>query len=777
MSLRSLYAVKNDLIRSFGSDSLLKSGDRALLWRIFINVIPCVSFETDADLGDHVCKTLSKLTADYISLKDKSLPTMDKVVADPLGAGGDSDGGVDSNVDGNDEWSAYHTSLATMEDIKMDLDRLYITGIVDEYFEKPHRISLLSNVLLLWACRNKEIAYRQGMHEVAACLLYAVEEELVAYNSDNTGSTLFPKDKILPAISEPDAVEAHTYWLFDHVMMHLSPLYDPEAKKKGSETNTNVVHFCCAIQQQALQEIDPDLYLQLENCSVYPQIYGMRWTRLMFSREMPMVATHGLRVWDYLLAQCFRVKALESSDSNEHGSLFSDVDISTDDSASNVFSEYLSSVSNSSAENSIFPSSSGRSASMSMEDKKRYGYKSTVLVYVGHVALSMIEHVREQCLSGSMNEALSALMRFPTVNDEEVVEILQRANSIANDTFVIDSSHRAGGTGTGDMHTGGKVDGKATNNTTRPTWLAAPQNNTHLKSTGYTNSFNNKTSITKDESNTNKVIGSSEALEQNITTKIANIPAKASQIAVKGIQTVSRGIDKLRGSIIGVVRGTGKAKEEDTASSSGDSFIAVSNSSSSPNKLDISSSSASSTLTEDVVEQKQETQRINTFNANARKPIDDEDILKDTSSSSSNMELVDDILGSMDASFGTGTRNNIFRSGTKSQTDRVPPSDGRASTSGIATRIIDVADGMKVLGKKSGLDGLSNQIVKSRADAAKKLRQLADFLEGPETGLMQEYDQLAYGAKKSVDSSNKGSSGDKNTSLANDDLFSLLLEK
>lgn len=769
MSLSTVYAVKKDLTEKFGPTSLLKNGDRALLWRIFLGVIPSTSLKVDADLVDHVSDTLSKLTADYTALKAKSLPTMDKVVADPLGAG-DGNGGVDSSGGANDEWSAYHTSLATMEDIKMDLDRLYITGIVDEYFEKPHRIALLSNVLLLWACRNKEIAYRQGMHEVAACLLYAVEEELLAYNSASSENVMrFPKSKILAAISEPDAVEAHTYWLFDHLMLHLSPLYDPEAKKKGSETNTNVVHFCCAIQQQVLQEIDPDLYLQLENCSVYPQIYGMRWTRLMFSREMPMVSTHGLRVWDYLLAQCFRVKALEGVD--DDGSLFSDVNISSDDST-NVFSEYLSSVSNSNAENSIFPSTSGRAASISVEDKKRYGYKSTVLVYVGHVAMSMIEHVREQCLSGSMNEALSALMRYPTLNEAEVVEILQRANSIANDTFVIDSSRRPAPDtdDTTTMHAGGKANSKVANNASRPTWLAAPQNNTHLKSSGYTNSSSKTPTINNDSST--KLIGSSEASEKNLSTKISNIPAKASQIAVKGMQTMSRGIDKLRGSIITAVRGT-KAKEEDTTTSShsSDSFTSQSL------KSRVENTSSTSTLTEDGTEQKEET-RVNAFDAKARKHIDDEDIFKDTSSASANVELVDDLLGSIDSSFRAGTRNNIFRSGTR--TEKVPPSDDRASTSGIAARISDITDGMKALGKKSSKGEQGNQIVKSRADAAKKLRQLAEFLEGPEMGLMQEYDQQAYGTKKvdgkdSDSKSNKGV-GEKAT-LANDDLFSLLLEK
>ncbi len=63
--------------------------------------------------------------------------------------------------------------LATF--IKGDLERLYVTGIEDEYFELKRRRDILLNVLLVWALRHPSISYRQGMHEICGPLVFALE--------------------------------------------------------------------------------------------------------------------------------------------------------------------------------------------------------------------------------------------------------------------------------------------------------------------------------------------------------------------------------------------------------------------------------------------------------------------------------------------------------------------------------------------------------------------------------------------------------------------------
>jgi hypothetical protein len=59
--------------------------------------------------------------------------------------------------------------------IKGDLERLYVTGIDDTYFEAKWRRDVLLNILLVWALQNPHISYRQGMHEIVGPVLYVIE--------------------------------------------------------------------------------------------------------------------------------------------------------------------------------------------------------------------------------------------------------------------------------------------------------------------------------------------------------------------------------------------------------------------------------------------------------------------------------------------------------------------------------------------------------------------------------------------------------------------------
>ncbi len=63
--------------------------------------------------------------------------------------------------------------LATF--IKGDLERLYITGIPDDYFEVIWRRDILLNALMVWSLVNKAISYRQGMHEIIGTLFFVLE--------------------------------------------------------------------------------------------------------------------------------------------------------------------------------------------------------------------------------------------------------------------------------------------------------------------------------------------------------------------------------------------------------------------------------------------------------------------------------------------------------------------------------------------------------------------------------------------------------------------------
>ena len=121
--------------------------------------------------------SMKSRTEEYFALRQKEMPTEDKVKEDPLSAGIVA-GASSGHIEIEDDWTAYHKSLELSEFIKGDLNRLYMNGIEEEYFQTDERQALLTNSLMLWCMLHKETSYRQGMHEIVAPIVWVLEEEL-----------------------------------------------------------------------------------------------------------------------------------------------------------------------------------------------------------------------------------------------------------------------------------------------------------------------------------------------------------------------------------------------------------------------------------------------------------------------------------------------------------------------------------------------------------------------------------------------------------------------
>jgi hypothetical protein len=63
--------------------------------------------------------------------------------------------------------------------------------------------------LLRRAARHETVAYRQGMHEILATILFCLESELNAWGSISSSQ------HFLGGIFTESSLEAHAYWLFD----------------------------------------------------------------------------------------------------------------------------------------------------------------------------------------------------------------------------------------------------------------------------------------------------------------------------------------------------------------------------------------------------------------------------------------------------------------------------------------------------------------------------------------------------------------------------------
>lgn len=197
-----------------------------------------------------------------------------------------------------------------IDTIRADLERLFPTGCGD-HFLAPARQELLLNVLSLWADLHPATGYRQGMHEVLAPLVLALEKEAAAavrwssrseaavegvspwadasaVEGDSSKASAHPgAAATLGCSSSSEDLEADAFWLFTAVMHDLEGFYEHGARsstgRRRSEggggdsegVDSPVVEMCKRLQGARMGQADPQLQKHLEKLDISPQVCGM----------------------------------------------------------------------------------------------------------------------------------------------------------------------------------------------------------------------------------------------------------------------------------------------------------------------------------------------------------------------------------------------------------------------------------------------------------------------------------------------------------------------
>ena len=130
----------------------------------------------------------------------------------------------------------------------------------------------------------------------------------------------------LHVLLSQDFVEHDSYILFSGLMTHMTCLYvandvydEPprdglsadevaehylaKASADDGEKPPIVLILCNEIQHRRLRTADPAVHRNLVALGIEPQLYGLRWVRLLFCREFTMASLH--RLWDAILASLF----------------------------------------------------------------------------------------------------------------------------------------------------------------------------------------------------------------------------------------------------------------------------------------------------------------------------------------------------------------------------------------------------------------------------------------------------------------------------------------
>lgn len=171
------------------------------------------------------------------------------------------------------------------------------------YFREPPTQSMLLDILFIYCKLNRDIGYRQGMHEVLAPIIWVVSRD--AIDPRTLGDQRAVLDDAMVSNLDQKYVEHDAFTLFGAVMQTVKSFYETgsnnEPTTSGLLNNSPIVGRSKRIHENYLHHADPELAEHLTAIEILPQIFLIRWVRLLFGREFPFEDV--LALWDILFAE------------------------------------------------------------------------------------------------------------------------------------------------------------------------------------------------------------------------------------------------------------------------------------------------------------------------------------------------------------------------------------------------------------------------------------------------------------------------------------------
>ncbi|KAJ4350798.1 hypothetical protein N0V95_004410 [Ascochyta clinopodiicola] len=152
---------------------------------------------------------------------------------------------------------------------------------------------MMLDILFVWCKMHPSIGYRQGMHEVLAPLLWVVERDAVDPSAERS------VDQTLADMLDSTYIEHDTHTLFALIMQTAKSFFAP-ADPTSSSNETPMLARSSRIFDVYLPKADPELHAHLTKLDIVPQIFLLRWIRLLFGREFDLDSVFDM--WDALFA-------------------------------------------------------------------------------------------------------------------------------------------------------------------------------------------------------------------------------------------------------------------------------------------------------------------------------------------------------------------------------------------------------------------------------------------------------------------------------------------
>lgn len=186
------------------------------------------------------------------------------------------------------KWAQYFEDNQLCKKIQLDLSRTYPT--VDFFQSAPTQNSML-NILFIWSKLHPDYSYRQGMNELLAPVMLVLSREARPASSE-----------LVFQLLDEDFIEHDAFHMFDRIMEVMAiyytkterspPVFDEKRKLAESimgdkivDEDTDLNKKCFQIHHRLLPLVDAPLYEHLQAVGVQPQLYLLRWVRLLFGQE------------------------------------------------------------------------------------------------------------------------------------------------------------------------------------------------------------------------------------------------------------------------------------------------------------------------------------------------------------------------------------------------------------------------------------------------------------------------------------------------------------
>ncbi|XP_072016569.1 TBC1 domain family member 5-like isoform X2 [Amphiura filiformis] len=312
-------AIKLEGIRG----GLRSSRFRSVCWRVYLECLSEEQAQWEADVKKSR-QQYSDIKQEHISnsLREDNQEEVDLALFNPLSQEEDS------------PWNKYFQDKETKQMITQDVIRTFPEI---PFFQTSDVREMLVNLLFCYCKEHEDLGYKQGMHELLAPLIFVLHCDHQAFlHAQEISSQLIESSRascvqfdvmdeiqreMVKIVLDPDFMEHDAYTMFTHLMETMDPWYqhgrdhraykkkhhllraEPFSRPPDYSPTSPLVKKINRIQEIILKNQDTELYLHLSRLEIQPQVFGIRWIRLLYGREFTLMDL--LVLWDAIFADSF----------------------------------------------------------------------------------------------------------------------------------------------------------------------------------------------------------------------------------------------------------------------------------------------------------------------------------------------------------------------------------------------------------------------------------------------------------------------------------------